>query len=59
MGLPVGSDGMFRVASGRFIRAPKICAPCSLLLPSEPGFASLPGSPSTATGKEHQIFDIE
>jgi len=32
----------------------KLCASCSLLLPSEPGFASL----STATGREYQI-DME
>jgi hypothetical protein len=41
------------------IRAPKIGAPRSLLLPSEPGFASLQGSLSIVTGKEYQMSDIE
>ena len=53
VGRPVGSDGVFRVASDRVIRAPKIGAPRSLLLPSEPGFASLQGSLSIATGMEN------
>ena len=53
VGRPVGSYGVFRVASDRVIWAPKICAPRSLLLPSEPSFASLQGSLRTATGKEN------